>query len=204
MTNYLFNPFKFIAGGKSLIAGLLVLLSTAFIGFIGNTHFPDLISLKMSPGFPFVYLLLQNLSNWIVFSTLLYIAALIASPSSVRAIDIFGTQALARFPYFIAAFTGFSGSLERFGQAMVEKALHGNSGIDLSPFDIIMAIILTLVIVLMMVWMVALMYKAFTVSANMKGTKAVVIFIVVFIVSVAITMLISVQGNNHLSNYDQL
>ena len=109
MSKYLFNPFRYIAGWESMAAGILVLLATSVIGYYSHIHFPDIISVKTNPGIPYYVLLVENGLNWLVPSIVLYLAALIFSSSSVRVVDVFGTQALARAPYLIAAFTGFSG-----------------------------------------------------------------------------------------------
>lgn len=187
MIKTIFNPFRYIAGAKSLIAGLLILMLTAFIGYLSNTHFPDLISIKMISGFPFMYYLLQSLSNWIVFSALLYLTSLFISPSSVRAIDIFGTQAMARFPYIFASLIGFSGSMKKFGDYIMYTVLKTGDPVTLSTGNMMMAISLMILTLLLTIWLVVLMYNAFRVSANVKGARAVISFIIVFIVSVIVT-----------------
>ncbi len=193
MTNFLFNPFKIIAGGRSLLLGLVIMLLTALIAWASNVHFPDIISLKTSPDLPLTYLLTQTLANWLVFSTCLFIFALIASPSSIRAIDIFGTQALARFPYLPGALIGFSGTMDRFGQFILSKTIQPDIQSTISSLDILVAIVLIIFSLLMLIWMITLMYNAFSISANMKGAKAIVGFIVILILSVIVNQIISYQ-----------
>jgi len=191
MNKAIFNPFKYVAGAKSLILGILIILITAYIGFLSNTHFPDLISIKLCSDFPVLYFVLQSFSNWLIFSTILYLCAIIVSTSSIRAIDIFGTQALARFPYLIAAFIGFSDSINKFAKYILWTSLKIGEPISLSTGNFVIAISLIILTFLLTIWLVALMYNAFKVSANIKGTKAVVFFIIVFIVSMVITGYIS-------------
>jgi len=191
MNKAIFNPFKYVAGVKSLVIGILIILVTAYIGYTSNTHFPDLISIKTCPDLPVWYFVIQSLSNWIVFSSLLYSCAIVGSPSSVRLVDIFGTQALARFPYLIASFIGFSDSINKFGKYMLWTLLQKGESISLSTGNFVIAISLIILTFLLTIWLVALMYNAFKVSANIKGTKAVVFFIIVFIVSMVITGYIS-------------
>lgn len=193
MITKLFNPFKYIAGGYSLIIGVLVLLFTALIGFYSNTHFPDLISVKTGPDFPLQYLIIQSLSNWIVVSSIFYLISVIVSNSKVRVIDIFGTQALARFPYLIASFIGFSNSVDNFGKYILWKLIQQGDPIELNAGDITMAISLIILTLLLTIWLVILMYNAFKVSANLKGYKLNLLFIAGFILSLFLTVLISNQ-----------
>lgn len=187
----LYNPFKYIAGWESLLAGIAVLLATSVIGYYSHINFPDLISVKTTEGIPFYILLIENGSNWLVLSILLYVVALIFSPSSVRAVDIFGTQALARFPYLLAAITGFSGSIDKFGHYTVWNFLHMGEPVEITSGEITLAIVLLILNILFSVWMVALMFNAFKISANMKGTKLTVSFIIAIVVSTILTAVIT-------------
>jgi len=191
MNNFLFNPFKYIAGIKSLALGIFILLSTSVIGFFSHTHFPGLISVKNGADFPFVYFVLQSLMIWLVISIVLYLMAIIASPSKVRIIDVFGTQALARFPYLFAAIIGFSGSMERFGKYIMWNALKTGEEIAISTSEVGIAIFLLILTLLLTIWMVALMYNAFKVSANLKGTKSALLFIAAFIIAMMATIFIN-------------
>ena len=187
----LFNPFQYIAGLKSLLAGVVVLLLTAITGYFSHTHFPDILSVKLCPAFPLWYFVIQVFTNWLVISVLLYLVALIFSPSSVRVVDIFGTQALARFPYLLAAVTGFSGALRNFGKYIMYVKFHQGEPVDLSSGDTTLAVLLMLTSLLLSIWMIILMYNAFSVSSNLKGRKAVLIFIPVFIAAMVITIYFS-------------
>jgi hypothetical protein len=187
MSKYLFNPFRYIAGWESLAVGILVLLGTSVIGYYSHIHFPDVISVKTNSGIPYYVLLVENGLNWLVPSMLFYIAALIFSPSSVRIVDVFGTQALARSPYLIVAITGFSGTLDKFGQYTMWKSLNIGEPVAMSTGEIMLAITLILFMILSTIWMVVLMYNAFKVSANIKGSKLTIVFIVAMVISTAIT-----------------
>ena len=203
MISILFNPFKFIAGVKSLIAGILMILATACIGFLSHTHFPDLISVKLCPSFPLCYFIIQSLANWLIFSIILYLGTIIFSASSVRFIDIIGTQALARYPYFFASFTGFfSNSYNLFSKYILWKGLHYGNPVNLTTGNVIIAVSLMIFNLLTTIWMITLMFNAIRLSANLKGTKSVVLFIIVFIISIILTLLFSLYlisiYNTHL------
>ncbi len=191
MNKYLFNPFRYIAGWESLGAGILVLIITSVIALYSHVHLPDLISVKTTPGLTIDLLLVQNFSNWLVPSVLFYLVALVFSKSEVRAVDVFGTQALARFPYLLAVFSGFSGALNKFGSYMLWYGLQIGDEVQITSFEITLAIALILFLTLLTVWMVALQFNAFKTSANLKGAKLIVSFIVIFIASIVLTGIIS-------------
>jgi hypothetical protein len=191
MNSILFNPFRYIAGFKSLTTGVLILLATALIGYFSHTHFPDMISVKTGPGYPLTYFVLQGISNWLVISIILYLMAIFASTSHVRLIDVFGTQALARFPYLAASFIGFSSSMEKFGKYILWTALKTGEETTITSFEVGIAITLLILSLLLTIWLVTLMYNAFKVSANIKGAKSVVLFIAAFILAMMATIFIN-------------
>jgi hypothetical protein len=185
MNSKILNPFIFIAGLTSLFAGIVVLTATAVTGYFSKTHFPDIISVKIGADFSIWYYIIQSFSNWIVLSLILYLAAIIYSKSSVRAIDIFGTQAIARFPYLLAAFTGFSDSIDKLGKYFMWNYLQIGAPVNLSALTVITAIVLLIFTAVLTIWLVILMYNAFKVSSNIKGTNSIVLFIIVFIIIIS-------------------
>lgn len=187
MIKKLINPFHYIAGFKSLILGVIIILSTSIIGYFSNTHFPDVISVKTSHHLPAYYFLLQGLLNWIVVSTVFYIASILFSKSSVRIIDLFGTQALARTPYLLASFIGFSDSLNAFGNYLLWTLMQYGEPIEISSIDIMLAILLMIFTLLLTIWLITLMLNALKVSANLKGASLAMIFIVGLIISMVIS-----------------
>lgn len=190
----LFNPFQEIGGSKALFYGLVAMLVTGIIGYLSRTHFPDVISIKYIPGqLPLSYFFIQQLIIWLIPSVFFYLLALMGSSSSVRVIDIFGTQALARYPYIIAAFIGFSDSLQKFADYIMAVALENDMSATLSVWDITMAIVLIIVSLLLAIWLVALMYNAFRISANLKGGKAVGLFIAGLVGSVLASIYAGMQ-----------
>lgn len=187
MIKKLLNPFKYIAGGYALFIGVVVILITSFIGYLSNTHFPDVISVKASFEYPLSYYIIQNLANWIVISIILYLVSILFSTSKVRVIDIFGTQALSRAPYLLAAFIGFSGSLEKFGKYILWKLLEIGEPVNISTTSIVFAIIFMIVTLVLTIWLIILMFNAFRVASNIKGAKSVILFIIALLLSIFIS-----------------
>lgn len=191
MLEKLINPFFYIAGTRSLILGLLFLLATSVIGYYSHTYFPDVISIKLDANFPFWHSIVQNVMNWFVVSSLLYLAAILLSKSSIRMVDIFGTQALARFPYFLASFIGFSGAMKTYGEYLLWTYLKQGEPIEISTMEKIIGISLTIISLGLTIWMVTWMFNAFKISANLKGPKLVLTFIIVMIISMVILSYLS-------------
>lgn len=88
--NRILNPFEYLSTGKALgwgLAGTLfsICLLTAVSWPVGD----DLSKI--------VTILSSNLLLWIPLSLLLYVLALLFSPSRIRAVDIFATNLFAMF-----------------------------------------------------------------------------------------------------------
>lgn len=186
------NPFRYIAGSKSLVIGVIIIILTSVIGYFSHIHFPDSISVKTSFEMPLMYYVIQNLANWMVFSIFIYLLSLTSS-SSVRIVDIFGTQALARAPYLLAAIIGFSGSIEKFGKYMLHIYLNQGEPIHMTTGEMGLAIILIVLTLITTIWLVTWMYNAFRVSANIKPPRSGVLFFVAIVVSMVINQLITNQ-----------
>jgi hypothetical protein len=191
MIKKLINPFENIAGVQSLIWGLLIILFTSITGYFSHTHFPGILSVKTSPDFPVSYFIIQGFLNWLVVSTFFYIASILFSKSSVRVIDIYGTQALSRAPYLFASFIGFSGAIENFGKYVLWKFMQQGEPVEIRTAGIIVAILLMVFTLILTIWLIVLMLNAFKVSANLKGNKLALIFILVLIASIAISSILN-------------
>lgn len=191
MLEKLINPFLFIAGPRSLIFGLLIILLTSIIGFYSHTYFPDIISIKVGAEFSLQHLIVQNLLTCFVVSTLFYLSSIILSKSSVRMVDVYGTQALARFPYLIASFTGFSGALNAYGKYMLWTLTQKGEPIELSTIEKTTAISLIIFSFGLSIWLITWMFNAFKISTNLKGAKLILTFIIIMISSMVILTYLS-------------
>lgn len=187
MVSKLLNPFVYLAGGKSLAYGVGLILLTSVSGYLCNIHFPDLLSVKYFEGVSFGLVLGESLVNWIVISSFLYLAALLFSKSSVRIIDIFGTQAIARAPYLLAALTGLPDTVKLFSDYILWEYLKIGEPVSLSLFGVVLAVLIILFVLLLSVWMFVLMFNAYRVSANLRGGVAGWSFTGVVLVSVVVT-----------------
>lgn len=177
LRTWLFNPFHFVAGGKALGIGIIVVLVASFNGSVSNSHFDGVLDFHTGFAAPRWFFFAEGLIDWLSLAVLLWVAGLLISRSRMRAIDVFGTTALARFPTlgmaFVAVLPGFQRQTARF------------VAMDLTflPVDMAVFSIGAIVMVAMLVWMVLLSYRAFAVSCNVRGAKAVVTFVVATILA---------------------
>lgn len=183
----IFNPFLYIAGTNALLSGVVIIALTALLGWGSNTWLDGLIDLHYGPSGPFWLHLTIGFTNWLSMVMVLTPMAMILSPSKVRIIDIAGTQALARIPMLFATATGFLSAPQLVGQWAVYTFLGEGEPVELAGHHIIVAALTILIIVLMVIWMVVLMYNAYKVSANIKGTRAGVSFTAAILIAYAIS-----------------
>ena len=99
---WLFNPFIRVAGGQALTVGIGVILVTAVVASVSRVRLDGLLDLHTVQNVSLMFSIVEGLVNWLVISVLLTAAALAFASSTVRLIDIAGTQALARAPQLLA------------------------------------------------------------------------------------------------------
>ena len=186
VNRWLFNPFYYIAGGKALMIGIVVMLITGLSANIGGSRFNGLLDIHLGfSALPWWINVSEILISWLVFSCLLLISGKVVSKSRVRSIDVFGTQALARSPYLFASLVAFIPGIRRFAEKL---KMNPTALLQFSP-DMILFISATIFIVLMAVWMVELIYQAFSVSCNVVGKTAIWVFIGSLIISEIISLI---------------
>lgn len=169
---YLFKPFRFIAGKESLFIGLAVLALLFVLGYWTNTHFDGALDAHYAcltkQTQAWIHAVYQ-LVAWFSPVVVLYPVGRILSSSSVRLVDMAGTLAMARFPLLLLALWGFNPD--------VHICMEG-----INPFDtdavmsffgdkiglLVWTGLLSLVAI---VWYVVVLYNAYSVSANLKGSR---------------------------------
>ncbi len=168
MRTKLFNPFIFLAGGKALALGLAGMVMAALLGFFGRSHFNGVLDFhKFRDVLPLYISFTEQAIIFLCLVVPFYAAGRIFSRSQIRLVDVAGTLALARWPMILTAMTGFGLPADIRGLADITAGV----------------IVLALVGFVFVIWMVALSYNAFSVSCNIKGSKAVSIFIVCLLIA---------------------
>jgi hypothetical protein len=178
---WLFNPFIYIAGGRSLLLGIVAILAAGFIGSFSNTQFDGVLDMHSGKSSPLWLLLSEGLIAWLLLGIVLLIFGKIISRTSFRTLDLLGTQAMARWPTIISVLVllpyPVQNAGKHFGTYIMSSIANPSSAVLLTTADVILFILSTLVVVLMICWFVALAYKSYAVSCNVKGGKAIGTFI---------------------------
>jgi hypothetical protein len=177
-TEWLFNPFRFIAGLTALLLGLSIVLISGFVGSFSNTHFDGVLDAHTGFQAPLWCFFAEGLINWVCMVVPLFFFGLIVSRSSFRMIDVLGTQALARWPYLITAAVMLPDANQRVVAYIMSKLTQNAPTAAISCIDVFIFVFAMIAAILMLIWMVALMYRAYAVSCNIKGAGAVITFIV--------------------------
>ena len=171
----LFNPFYYIAGGGALGLGLLAVTLAALIGSCRTLHFDGVLDMHIGAAQPVWFLLLEGLIDWLCLAGVVWVAGKIISGTAFRAIDVFGTQALARWPTLLMSVLALPPAFRRFSNDVLEQLHQGN--FNFSTPDAIVFLAIGLCMIPILCWMIFLMYKAFSVSCNVKGGKAIGTFV---------------------------
>lgn len=175
----LFNPFFYIAGSKALFIGIVAILFAGFLGWLSHTHFDGVLDTHTNAQFaaPIWFFLLEGLINWLALALVLLLMGRICSNTPFRALDLIGTQALARWPTILFALFCLMPGYQRFSEYLVKQITAGNLKIDFHSVDAAAYMTVILAMLLFISWTVFLFYKSYSVSCNLKGGKAVGTFI---------------------------
>jgi len=184
MKTWLFRPFERIAGAQALGLGLLLLLATAWLASRAGLITDGVLDLHFAPQAGLVDLILQALINWLTLSLMLLAGAWWLSRRRFRLLDLFATQALARWPLLmgVAYLSIPAVSVEiNEGTARLLAAMPDQPGQVMAPaglmLDAMWLMLLSLPLLAMMAWMIWLMYHAYALVSDLKGQTAVFSFI---------------------------
>lgn len=184
--NRLFNPFRYIAGTKSLVLGFIFIISTTFLLYGGELIQDSYVHIAMCKA-PFWQVLLMQLLWWIVPALLLYVGGLLLSKSHIRIIDVLGTTAFAQLA-MLPMVAPLLLPIVKNGSTMLLQQIQ--QGLQLAMGDMAAVMIYgiwsTLFLVLFYVWN----YNAFATSCNVRGTKAIIYFISVQLIVVILGTLV--------------
>ncbi len=193
LRTWLFNPFHYLAGGTALAIGLVAMFAAGAIGGLSNSHFDGVLDLHTGATARWWFYLYEVLVAWLALAVPLFLAGKLISKSRVRAVDVFGTQALARFPTLVTALALLLPGCRRFSQHLTAKFTRLVPDVGTMPSDIVAFSLAMTVMLVMIVWMVALMYRAFSVSGNVKGGKAIGFFIACLLIGEALSKLLIIS-----------
>jgi hypothetical protein len=188
LISWLFTPFKFIAGTKALIAGIIVMALISVLSWQSNIRFDGVLDIHMGSSASYLVHAIYQAVTWVTLTWVFYVTARIVSKSETRLIDIAGTMALSQAPLILTALWGFIpgihidfGDINLLSLNEIMLILKDNKGI---------LILNMIVFVISTIWVIVLRYNAYTVSANVKGMVAIVSFAVAILVSEIISKIV--------------
>lgn len=183
LKTWLLNPFVYIAGGKALLVGVVAILVAGLIGSLSRTHFDGVLDVHTGSPAPLWFFVSEGVIDWLCLSVILWLLGMIVSKTSFRAVDLFGTQALARWPTLLIGSIALIPAYNRFLEQLRRQLLTPNAGIGFSAADMIIGSVVLLFTMLLIIWVVLLTYRSYAISCNLAGGKAVVSFIAGLIVA---------------------
>ncbi len=195
-SRWLLNPVYYVAGGKALAIGIIVMLVTGCLAFLGKIRFDGLIDFHFGGmAAPLWLNISEILVSWLLMSVFILFFGRIISKSRIRLIDVFGTQSLARSPYlFLALAALLLPGAHRFSPKLLQALLSDQVAFPAFSFDMVAFFLLLLFAILMTIWMILLMYRAFSVSCNVSGKSAKFLFIVALVVVEFLSMFVIRSG----------
>ena len=188
IARWLFNPFVRIGGEQALVIGTAVIVVTGLLAAAGETHFGGLLRLSIGSSVPLWVPVAEGLVIWAVMSVLFVLVSLLVAPRSVRLVDIAGTQALARAPLVLLALANLPAPVRDANREMAAAIVEGRL-----PPPMTASLIAGVLGGVCVVWMVQLMWKAFAVSCNQRGGRAVAFFVAVVITGHVATSFLLMQ-----------
>ncbi len=148
------------------------------IGSLSDTHFDGVLDLHTGFVAPWWIFLAEGVIDWLALALVLWLAALMLAPRPFRAIDLFGTQALARWPMLFAAIAFLLPGIDRCNSALMKWAQNPTQLPSIPVPDVIAYTVAILIALLSLVWFVALAWKSFRISCDFSGGKAIATFVV--------------------------
>ena len=191
--NWRLNPSEYIAGGTALMIGLLAMIAAAIGGHFVKANFDGVVDLHLGKEAPMWYQISEPVISWLIFSMLLYIAGKIFSASSFRIVDVFGTQAFARIAMIPAIPLSYFATLPLKNSDLLKRLSNPSHDLALSSNDISSLItvgLLSIPALLFIICAIMWMYKAYSTSCNIKGTKAIMSFIGALIIAEIISKVV--------------
>ena len=177
----LFNPFRYIAGAKALIFGLVFIVASTLLLYSGGFIQDSYIHIGMAK-VSFLEVLGAQTIWWVVPALLLYLCGLALSKSKIRIIDILGTTAFAQIIMLMMIAPML---LPVVMNNMLESVAALQSGAIIEPTSLMPIIIYSIWSLICLILFYIWNYNAFAVSCNVSGWKAIAAFIAV---QVAVTI----------------
>lgn len=200
LTQWLFSPFTYIAGWRSLMLGLAAILVAGFIGSFSQSHFDGVLDMHGGRPAPLWFFFSEGLIDWLSLAILLLLFGKTFSKTQFRFLDLLGTQAMARWPTIIAAIAAWPEAVRKVASYLV-NTLRGGSLPAATPTITDMGVFLAccLIQILVTCWFVLLSYRSFSICCNVRGGKAIALFIVGILIAEILSKIAIVLAFHNLA-----
>jgi hypothetical protein len=179
LQDWLFNPFRYVAGAVALALGLAAILVSAAICYVVPVHFDGVLDVHFVRPGPAWLFVAEGISAWLCMALVLQVFGAMLAPTRFRFIDMLGTQAMARWPYLFIAAVSYPPGFSRVMAYLAEEAKEAQHTVTISNADIGITVVAVVVTIPAMVWTVLLMYRGYSVAAGIVETrKRVISFLV--------------------------
>ena len=175
----IFNPFRYIAGTKSLVFGLIFIATSTLLLYSGGYIQDSYIHIGMAAA-PLWKVAAMQILWWILPAGILYLCGLLLSKSKIRIIDILGTTAFAQLILLLMIAPMLLPAVQNSTLELVATLQSGGVPTPGLPL-MIYSVWSFICIAFFYIWN----YNAFAVSCNVSGWKAILVYIGV---QVAITI----------------
>lgn len=195
LLTWLWKPFDRIAGGPALGLGLAAIVLTGALAAPTNTHLDGVLDTHVGLPAPFWIFPAEGIVNWLSLAIVLWIAgAILKGPRAFRAIDLFGTQALARWPFLFTVLACYLPPFRSMTDKLNEAVAKGILVPQATAIEWLVFFLVSFLMLFIVVWFVALAWKSFRISCDVRGWKAVVAFIVAVIIAEVISKVAIIGG----------
>ena len=176
----LFKPFAFVAGGQALLVGIAAILPAGLIASLSRSHFDGVLDFHngLARNFALWFYLSEGIIDWLCLAISLLAIGRIFSRTPFRTIDLFGTQAMARWPSILIAPAPAIPAFHRYTDYLLASMKAGNTtALHSNPSDAVVFGAVVVGILVLICWMVALMYQSYSISCNTRGGRSAWTFI---------------------------
>lgn len=180
ISEWLFNPFKRIAGIEAFIIGLTIAAVAAVIGSFSGVVFDGIIDVHFDKQLTLSKSLICSGIDIVILVLFMYLAGLIVA-KGFRFVDMLGTMTLSRAPFILLAIAGFIASPPDL------QEIYRNPFIILESKGFVVMMLLTIPVIF---WVIILMYRAFTITTGVNNTKSLLAFIGAFFLAELISKLV--------------
>jgi len=188
---WLFNPFRYVAGGVAFVIGLAVILLSALVCYTVPVHFDGVLDVHFGKAGPLWLFVAEGLNAWLCMALTLQVFGAILAPSRFRFIDMLGTQALARWPYLLIAIVCLPAGVRKVLQYLTERAMEQPHTGSVTTADVLVAVLALVVLIAATIWTVMLMYRGYVVATGMKQVRRRIIsFIIGLIIAEVVSKVV--------------